>query len=64
MAVLATVTTGEFVYNAADAEGLMKKVKPWWVGSWMFFPVACSELLYAFVFQRDAFPKVRLAVFD
>lgn len=58
MAVFAAVSTGEFLYNAAEGDGLVQGWKPWWVGSWMFMPVACSELLWAFVFQRDAFPKV------
>src|SRR5205807_2117666 len=30
--------------------------KPYWFGSWMLMPVACGQLLHAFVFDRDCFP--------
>ena len=47
----------EFLYNALDAEGYMKH-KPSWLGSWCLFPLAQGQLLHAFVFDRDCFPKV------
>lgn len=47
----------EFLYNALEAEGYMKH-KPSWLGSWCLFPLAQGQLLHAFVFDRDCFPKV------
>lgn len=32
--------------------------RPWWWGSWMLMPLACGQLLHAFVFDRDCFPTV------
>ena len=29
---------------------------PKWLGSWLLMPVACGQLLHAFVFDRDCFP--------
>jgi hypothetical protein len=47
----------EMLYNALEGEGYMVKA-PWWFGSWMLFPLAQGQLLHAFVFDRDCFPKV------
>jgi hypothetical protein len=47
----------EFLYNRFEDDGWFRR-KPWWVGSWMIMPVACGQLLHAFVFDRDCFPKV------
>jgi hypothetical protein len=49
----------EFTYNALEEEGYFKE-KPWWLGSWLLMPVACGQLLDAFVFERDCFPAVRI----
>lgn len=46
----------EFLYNALDNKGYFK-AKPWWIGSWMLFPVSCGQLLHSFVFDRDCFPS-------
>jgi hypothetical protein len=46
----------ELTYGALDAYGYMKK-KPWWLGSWLLFPLAQGQLLHAFVFDRDCFPE-------
>ncbi|KAL8925419.1 MAG: hypothetical protein Q9208_003511 [Pyrenodesmia sp. 3 TL-2023] len=46
----------EFVYNAMDNEGWFRN-KPWWWGSWMLMPLATGQLLHAFVYDRDCFPK-------
>ncbi|KAL8824811.1 MAG: hypothetical protein Q9191_004808, partial [Dirinaria sp. TL-2023a] len=46
----------EFTYNAFEHDGWFRK-KPWWVGSWMLMPFATGQLLHAFVFDRDCFPK-------
>lgn len=47
----------EFLYNALETEGWFKE-RPWWWGSWMLMPLATGQLLHAFVFDRDCFPKV------
>ena len=53
-----TLTRGlESLYNRLEDDGWFRR-KPWWVGSWMIMPVACGQLLHAFVFDRDCFPKV------
>ncbi|KAI9804841.1 MAG: hypothetical protein M1825_001210 [Sarcosagium campestre] len=46
----------EFMYNKFDNELWFKRV-PWWFGSWLIMPVSCGQLLHAFVFDRDCFPK-------
>ena len=54
----------EVVYNTAENEGWIwgkkgsKWERPWWFGSWMVMPFAFGQLLHAFVFDRDCFPKV------
>jgi hypothetical protein len=53
---------GEFVWNALEADGWFGN-RPWWFGSWLFMPGVFGELLYAFVFGKDCFPKVRNAAF-
>jgi len=45
----------EFLYNSFEEKGWFKN-KPWWMGSWLLMPVACGQLLHAFVFDRDCFP--------
>lgn len=47
----------EMLYNAIERDGYLGK-KPWWVGSWMLFPLAQGQLLHTFVFDGDCFPKV------
>jgi hypothetical protein len=46
----------EFLYNHLEDQGYFRN-KPNWVGSWMLMPVACGQLLHAFVFDRDCFPE-------
>lgn len=48
----------EMLYNALKKDGYIGK-KPWWFGSWLLFPLAQGQLLHAYVFDRDCFPKVR-----
>jgi hypothetical protein len=45
----------EFTYNYLEDLGYFRN-RPSWFGSWMLFPVACGQLLHAFVFDRDCFP--------
>jgi len=45
----------EFGYNYMEDVGYFKN-RPHWFGSWMLMPVACGQLLHAFVFDRDCFP--------
>jgi hypothetical protein len=47
----------EMLYNALEMDGYLCK-KPWWLGSWMLFPLAQGQLLHAYVFDRDCCPKV------
>lgn len=64
IAIYALSRAGEFVYNMAEEEGWIwgKGEKgwkrPWWWGSWLLFPFTSGQLLHAFVFDRDSFPKV------
>ncbi|KAI9659932.1 MAG: hypothetical protein M1821_001284 [Bathelium mastoideum] len=46
----------EFGYNGLEERGWFKN-RPWWFGSWLLMPVACGQLLHAFVFDRDCFPE-------
>ncbi|KAF2244019.1 hypothetical protein BU26DRAFT_463935 [Trematosphaeria pertusa] len=45
----------EFCYNYLEEQGYFRN-RPSWFGSWMLMPVACGQLLHAFVFDRDCFP--------
>jgi len=45
----------EFCYNYLEELGYFRN-RPAWFGSWMLMPVACGQLLHAFVFDRDCFP--------
>lgn len=58
IAIYVATRAVEFAYNALDNEGWFRN-KPWWWGSWMMMPLATGQLLHAFVFDRDCFPKVR-----
>ena len=60
MTIYAGARALEFLYNAFEAEGYFKN-KPDWLGSWLLFPLAQGQLLYAFVFDRDCFPKVMIS---
>ncbi|PWW75362.1 hypothetical protein C7212DRAFT_297275, partial [Tuber magnatum] len=46
----------EFCYNRLEDEGWFQN-KPWWLSSWMLFPIASGQLLYTLVFDRDCFPS-------
>lgn len=53
-----TATRGlEAVYNVMDEKGWLKN-KPRWFGSWLLMPVSLAQLFHAFVFDREAMPKV------
>ncbi|KAF2738181.1 hypothetical protein EJ04DRAFT_429555 [Polyplosphaeria fusca] len=45
----------EFLYNYLEEQGYFGNT-PAWFGSWLLMPVACGQLLHAFVFDRDCFP--------
>jgi hypothetical protein len=55
MAIYLFTRALEFGYNYMEELGYTKN-KPNWFGSWMIMPVACGQLLHAFVFDRDCFP--------
>lgn len=57
IAIYVATRAVEFTYNLLDNEGWFQN-KPWWWGSWMMMPFATGQLLHAFVFDRDCFPKV------
>ncbi|KAF2852862.1 hypothetical protein T440DRAFT_466436 [Plenodomus tracheiphilus IPT5] len=55
MAIYIFTRALEFGYNYLEELGYFKD-RPDWFGSWMLMPVACGQLLHAFVFDRDCFP--------
>lgn len=59
IAIYALSRAAEFAYNLAEDEGWIwgKGDRPWWWGSWLLFPFTSGQLLHAFVFDRDCFPK-------
>ncbi len=57
IAIYVATRSLEFAYSALEEDGWFKN-KPWWWGSWMLMPLATGQLLHAFVFDRDCFPKV------
>ena len=57
IAIYVASRAAEFGYNALEADGWFEK-RPWWFGSWMLMPPVMGQLLHAFVFDRDCFPKV------
>lgn len=59
IAIYAATRAAEFTYNALENDGWFRN-KPSWVGSWMLMPFATGQLLHAFVFDRDCFPKVQI----
>ena len=61
LAIYTTAKSLEFLYDALEAKGWFKN-RPWWWGSWMLTPLATGQLLHAFVFDRDCFPKVRTGI--
>lgn len=57
IAIYVAARSLEFLYNALSKGGWFSK-QPKWMGAWLFFPLSCGQLLHAFVFDRDCFPKV------
>ena len=57
IAIYILTRAAEFTYNTLGNDGWFQN-KPRWVGSWMLMPFATGQLLHAFVFDRDCFPKV------
>lgn len=61
VAIYAFSRSLEYGYNALSESGKLwgpgAQNRPWWFGSWMIMPVACGQLLHAFVFDRDCFPE-------
>lgn len=68
IAIYALSRAAEISYNLAEEEGWIwgkegsRWERPWWWGSWLLFPLTCGQLLHAFVFDRDCFPKVYIPV--
>lgn len=57
IAIYVATRSLEFAYAALEGDGWFAN-RPWWWGSWMLMPLATGQLLHAFVFDRDCFPKV------
>ncbi|KAG4028495.1 hypothetical protein MFRU_021g00840 [Monilinia fructicola] len=63
IAIYSLSRAAEISYNLAEEEGWIwgkegsRWERPWWWGSWLLFPLTCGQLLHAFVFDRDCFPK-------
>lgn len=55
MAIYIFTRALEFGHNYLEELGYFKN-RPHWFGSWLLMPVACGQLLHAFVFDRDCFP--------
>lgn len=55
----------EFAWNYVEDAGMVwgrerngrLRKRPWWFGSWMMQPLAFGQLLHAFVFDQECFPK-------
>lgn len=62
IAIYVATRSLEFAYKALEEDGWFEG-KPWWWGSWLLMPVATGQLLHAFVFDRDCFPKVCIRPF-
>ncbi|KAL8659656.1 MAG: hypothetical protein Q9202_007009 [Teloschistes flavicans] len=56
IAIYVATRAAEFAYNALENEGWLGNKPRWW-GSWMMMPLATGQLLHAFVFDRECFPK-------
>ncbi|KAL9589471.1 MAG: hypothetical protein Q9203_001735 [Teloschistes exilis] len=56
IAIYVATRAAEFTYNALENEGWFGNKPRWW-GSWMLMPLATGQLLHAFVFDRECFPK-------
>ncbi|KAL5115769.1 hypothetical protein ACEQ8H_006377 [Pleosporales sp. CAS-2024a] len=56
MALYVLTRALEFGYNRLEELGYAAHT-PAWFGAWLMMPVACGQLLHAFVFDRDCFPE-------
>ncbi|KAK7744230.1 hypothetical protein SLS53_003751 [Cytospora paraplurivora] len=65
IAIYAMFRALEFGWNYAEDGGLIwgqekngrTRKRPWWFGSWMLQPFALGQLLHAYTFDLDCFPK-------
>ncbi|SZF00356.1 unnamed protein product [Blumeria hordei] len=58
IAIYTLSRAAEFTYNLSMQEAwIWKEGRPPWWGSWLLFPIASGQLLHAFVYDRDQFPK-------
>ena len=57
IAIYAATRAAECAYAALDEAGRLPARPRWW-GSWLLMPPVFGQLLHAFVFDRDCFPKV------
>lgn len=59
IAIYTSTKSFEYLYNVLDQKGWLED-RPSWFGSWLLMPVSCAQLFHAFVFDREATPKVRM----
>lgn len=67
IAIYSSFRALEFAWNYVEDAGMVwgrerngkLRKRPWWFGSWMMQPLAFGQLLHAFVFDQECFPKVR-----
>lgn len=52
----------EFLFNAIDEKGWLEN-RPAWFGSWLLMPLSCAQLFHAFIFDREATPKVCYSIY-
>lgn len=57
LAIYMATRSLDFLYNVLDEKGFLEG-RPAWFGSWLLMPVSCAQLFHAFVFDREAAPKV------
>lgn len=57
LAIYVATRATEFLHNELENKGWFQN-RPWWWGSWILMPLSTAQLLHAFVFDRDCFPKV------
>lgn len=66
IAIYSSFRALEFAWNYVEDAGMVwgrerngkLRKRPWWFGSWMMQPLAFGQLLHAFVFDQECFPKV------
>ena len=45
----------QFTYNALRQNRIIPRM-PWWLGSWLLFPISSAQLIYSYLLHPDTFP--------